>query len=209
MQIYLLIDLGLDKITFPHLQKFGIDLFSRVDPLIDSTLSEALNLSAVSIAQFLERHRSTLEILTLVFPINAQKFAADLLNQFPILPSLRNLKLHFTPDGIIRNPSLPLGLFKTLQSNSQSLTDLHLIFDNLFGFYNFLREEDSQNYRDWWNVQSFERINFPNLQHLRLDFDGAFDDAPLMLQFTVSLTASLSFSKRVCPTHSFFSGYFA
>jgi hypothetical protein len=199
MQIYPLTDLGLGTVTFPRLQQFCMILLSkklsvRVDSSIDTPPPEAPNISAVSIAQFLERHQYTLEILTLVFPINAQKFAADLLNQFPTLPSLWNLKLHFTPDGTIRDPSLPLGLFKTLQSNSQSLRDLHLVFDNLFGSCHFLREEDSQNYRDWWTDQSFERINFPKLQHLRLDFDGVLDDTPLMLQFALSLTASLSLS---------------
>lgn len=196
IKVYPLFDLGLDTITFPHLQQFSFILLSKhfsvlVDPVIDSTPREVSNLSAISLAHFLARHQRTLEILTLVFPINAQTFAANLLNQFPILPSLHYLKLHFTPDGIIRKPSLPLGLFNTLQSNSQSLTHLHLIFDNMFGYCNFFRQEDSRNHRDWWTAQSFERIHFPKLQNLRLHFDGILSDTPLMVQLAVSSTASV------------------
>ncbi|XP_006462272.1 hypothetical protein AGABI2DRAFT_179103 [Agaricus bisporus var. bisporus H97] len=152
-------------------------------------------------AQFLARHQYTLETLTLAFPINAQKFAADLLNQFPLLPSLYDLQLHFTPDGIIRTPSLPLGLFKTLESNSKSLKGLSLVFDDLFGNCDFPHEEDIQLYRDWWTAQSFERIQFPKLEHLRLDFDEVIDDTPLMLQLAVSLTAnSLHLESDIVPS---------
>ncbi|EKM82248.1 hypothetical protein AGABI1DRAFT_126579 [Agaricus bisporus var. burnettii JB137-S8] len=205
IHIYPLNDLGLDAITFPHLQQFHLILRSKlrvvVNGEIDSTPSESLTIPAPSMAQFLARHQYTLKTLTLAFPINAQKFAAVLLNQFPVLPSLSNLQLHFTPDGIIRNPSLPLGLFKTLESNSKSIKGLSLVFRGLSGC-DFLREEDSQLYRDWWTAQSFERIQFPKLERLQLDFYEVINDAPLMLQFAVSSTAnSLHLESDIIPSN--------
>lgn len=202
IKTYPLIDLGLDKITFPHLQQFHLVLLPQivyivVNPSIDSPLPESPDISAVSMAHFLERHKHTLEILTLTFPINAQKFAAELLNHFPTLPSLWNLQLHVSPDGTVRNLSLPLGLFKTLQSNSQSLKDLSLIFDRVSGTCDFVRGEDLLRYRDWWAAQSFERIHFPKLQHLRVDFDQSLlSDIPSILQLILSSTVSRSLSQK-------------